>query len=186
MDLSTELSVSRQTVGIALVRLAQDGLVLNLPNRGASVRSVTVSEALSILRIREALEGTAASMASESATDGELAELREIVEKMESEEDLAGLKLFTELNARFHGLIIQAARNETLERLLASLNYSLVRYQYRTILVPGRRVLSLREHRLILHALEARDPEAAETAARSHVSRVRQTLAASADMLSRA
>ena len=68
MDLSAELGVSRQTVGIALVRLEQEGLVVTQPNRGASVRSVSVAEALRALRVREALEGVAASLAAQFVT----------------------------------------------------------------------------------------------------------------------
>src|SRR5437868_7188903 len=87
MDLSAELGVSRQTVGIALVRLQQEGMVVTRPNRGASVRSVSVAEALRALRIREALEGVAASLAAQFVTDEELAEMGELVAGMKPRAD---------------------------------------------------------------------------------------------------
>src|SRR5436190_1440024 len=82
MDLSAELGVSRQTIGIALVRLEQEGLVVTQPNRGASVRSVSVAEALRILRVREALEGVAASLAAQFVTPAELDEMDAVVKQM--------------------------------------------------------------------------------------------------------
>jgi DNA-binding GntR family transcriptional regulator len=183
MELSQALGVSRPTARQALVRLEQDGLVVIQPNRGASVRSITVPEALGTLRIREALDGLAASLAAESATPEELAELTAIVEEMGRLVDVNELPGYSALNGRLHALIVRAARDETLERMLGSLNYALIRYQYRTVLVPGRQDQSLREHQEIVRALVARDPVAAERAMRTHVSHVRETLSKAAQLL---
>jgi len=67
--------------------------------------------------------------------------------------------------------------------MLASLNYALVRYQYRTVLVPGRLKESLGEHQQIVAALRSHDPAAAEHAARRHVARIRDVLGHSAQLL---
>jgi DNA-binding GntR family transcriptional regulator len=183
MDLSAELGVSRQTVGIALVRLEQEGLVVTQPNRGASVRSVSIAEALRALRVREALEGVAASLAAECITDDELAEMDSVVKEMAVPHPPESLVRYSQLNARLHELIVRAARDETVDRMLASLNYALVRYQFRTVLVPGRLEKSLHEHQRIVEALRSRDPASAEQAARRHVARVRDVLELSAPLL---
>jgi len=184
MDLSTELGVSRQTVGIALVRLEQEGLVVAQPNRGASVRSVSVAEALRALRVREALEGVAASLAAEVVTTNELAAMDAVLAQMGSRRDSAALVEYSELNSKLHTLIVRAARDETVDRMLESLNYAVVRYQSRTVLVPGRLQHSLAEHAQIVEAVRAHDPAAAEYAARRHVARIRDVLAHSAQLLS--
>jgi DNA-binding GntR family transcriptional regulator len=183
MELSQVLGVSRPTARQALVRLEQEGLVVIQPNRGASVRSLTVPEALRTLRIREVLDGLAAALAAESATDEELAELQRIVEEMEEQVKANELLAYSRLNGQLHTAILRAARDETLYRMLASLNHALVRYQYRTILVPGRQDQSLREHQEIVRALVARDSAAAEQAMRVHVSHVRHTLSQAAQLL---
>jgi DNA-binding GntR family transcriptional regulator len=183
MDLSTELGVSRQTVGIALVRLEQEGLVVTQPNRGASVRSVSVAEALRALRVREALDGVAASLAAQFVTPDELADMDSLVVEMCAPDDSEALYKYSQLNTRLHEQILRAARDETLVRMLASLNYALVRYQFRTVLVPGRMAESAAEHKQIVEALRARDPAAAEHAARRHVARIRDVLAHSAQLL---
>jgi DNA-binding GntR family transcriptional regulator len=183
MELSQVLGVSRPTARQALVRLEQEGLVVIQPNRGASVRSFTVPEALRTLRIREVLDGLAASLAAESATEDELTEMQAIVAEMEKLVQANEMLGYSRLNGQLHTAILRAARDETLSRMLASLNHALVRYQYRTILVPGRQDQSLREHQEIVRALMARDPVAAEQAMRVHVSHVRQTLSQAAQLL---
>ena len=183
MDLSTELGVSRQTVGIALVRLEQEGLVVTQPNRGASVRSVSVAEALRALRVREALEGVAASLAAQFVTAEDLKEMDALLADMQQREGPQALVAYSEQNARLHALILRAARDETLDRMLASLNYALVRYQFRTVLVPGRVEESVAEHERIVAALQARDPARAEHTARRHVARIREVLEQSAQLL---
>jgi DNA-binding GntR family transcriptional regulator len=183
MELSQVLGVSRPTARQALVRLEQEGLVVIQPNRGASVRSLTVPEALRTLRIREVLDGLAASLAAESATEEELAEMQDIVTEMEKLAEASDLLGYSRLNGRLHTAILRAARDETLYRMLASLNHALVRYQYRTILVPGRQEQSLQEHKALVRAINARDSAAAEQAMRTHVSHVRQTLSQAAQLL---
>src|SRR5579871_6603078 len=183
MDLSADLGVSRQTVGIALVRLEQEGLVVTQPNRGASVRSVSIAEALRGLRVREALEGVAASLAAQFVTAEELEEMDRVLAAMTARTDSQMLVRYSQLNTQLHELILRAARDETVDRMLASLNYALVRYQYRTVLVPGRLEKSIAEHRRIVEALRAHDPAAAEHAARRHVARVRDVLEQSAQLL---
>jgi len=183
MDLSADLGVSRQTVGIALVRLEQEGLVVTQPNRGASVRSVGIAEALRALRVREALEGVAASLAAQFVTPEELEQMDAILGEMNANNDSEALVRYSQLNTQLHGWILAAARDETVDRMLASLNYALVRYQYRTVLVPGRMEESIAEHRRIVDAVRARDPAAAEQAARRHVARIRDVLAQSAQLL---
>lgn len=183
MDLSKDLGVSRPTIRMALVRLEQEGLVVSRPNRGASVRSMKLPEALSTLRVREVLEGLTATLAAESATRAELDEMAAIIKKMERLQAPNELAEYSAQNAKLHALILRAARDENLERLVSSLNHALVRYQYRTVLVPGRRDQSLEEHRAIVCALKKRDAVAAEQAMRTHVSHVRDTLSQSATLL---
>lgn len=51
-----------------------------------------------------------------------------------------------------------------------------VRFQYRTILVPGRPERSHQEHRNIVQAIVNHDPERAEAAMRLHLSHVAEAL----------
>src|SRR5690348_5733167 len=114
MELSQELGVSRQTVGLALVRLEQEGLVITQPNRGATVRGFTMPEALRSMRIREALEGVTAALAAENATDAELHEMSSTVQEMYALSEPDELQRYSALCNRLHALILTPARDDTL------------------------------------------------------------------------
>jgi DNA-binding GntR family transcriptional regulator len=182
-ELARAVGVSRPTVRAILIRLEQDGLVVMEPNRGASVRSFDISEAIRTMRLREVLEGLTASLAAEQATPDELDGMAQTVDEMRDVATAGDLLGYSSLNAQFHRLVVQAARDDLVERLLLSLNHALIRYQYRTVLVPGRKDESLEEHRRILDRLRARDCQGAEHAMRAHIGQVRTTLERSSELL---
>ncbi|WP_433296397.1 GntR family transcriptional regulator [Actinoplanes sp. CA-030573] len=175
-DLAQRLEVSRAIVRTALVRLGQDGVVILTPHRGARVRVVTDAEAVEILQARAVLEALTASEAAKRATAKEIAGIRRILAGMSRRLDEGDLLGYSEGNAALHAAIIQAARHETAARLITGLRAQLVRFQFRTILVPGRAPHSLAEHTAIVSAIAARDPAAAEKAMREHLGHVSDAL----------
>lgn len=181
VDVAERLGVSRTTLRAVLVRLAQQGLVEVEANRGARVRSFSLDEALFVLEARGALEGVAAARAARGATDAEIEEMTALLDQMSDAVAAEDLPHYSLLNGRFHAALLASARNPELKRLLESLNFPLIRYQFRTILAPGRKLTSLDEHRRILGCVARHDPEGAELAARAHVASVRATLERSRD-----
>lgn len=181
-DLSRYLGVSRPTVRSVLIRLEKDGLVVTEPNRGSRVRSFSMEEASTTLRLREVLEGLAARLAAEKATDEDLAHLRSLIGKMEEALTSDDLSAYPQLNVQFHQSVLAIADDKQLEQLLTSLNYSLIRYQFRSMFVPGRTVASINEHQEIVHRLAIKDGDGAEQVARFHVAQVRAALARTAKL----
>lgn len=175
-DVTQALGVSRTTLRAALIRLQQEGVVEIEVNRGARVRAFSLDEAIEILLVREVLEGLAAVLAVQRIADEDIAALRCVVVEMQDALATDDIRRYGALNHRFHRIILAAADNEIVSRFLGSLQYPLIRYQFGSILVPGRRDASLSEHREILAALEARDPERLERAARLHVANVREAV----------
>jgi DNA-binding GntR family transcriptional regulator len=171
-DLIPMLHASRSAVRTALVRLVQEGLVEHEPHRGAKVRLVDEHEAAEILESRMVLEGLAARYAAQNATKAQVAELREILKGMQSSLEAGDLVGASELNARLHALLLEIAGHRTVSRLVAMLNPQTVRFQFRTILVPGRAEQSFREHRAIVEAVAGGDADAAEQAVRDHLAHV--------------
>jgi DNA-binding GntR family transcriptional regulator len=175
-ELSKALGISRNTLRAVLVRLEQEGLVQIEANRGARVRSFTVEEAIQILLVREVLEGLAASLAAQKASRAQVQHLQGIVEEMRRALAEGDALRYTSLNDQFHRAILEAAGHDLIRRLVPGLNFALIRYQFRTVLVPGRSDVSLAEHRQILTCIERGNAEGAEQATRHHVSQVRKTL----------
>jgi DNA-binding GntR family transcriptional regulator len=172
-EVTQALGVSRTTLRAALIRLHEEGLVEIEVNRGARVRAFSLDEAAQILLVREVLEGLAAVIAIEKMTAEDLATLRDVVVEMEDALSTDDVMRYAALNGRFHKIILDAADHEIVTRFLGSLQYPLIRYQFGSILVPGRRDASLAEHQAILAALERKDAVELERVARLHVSNVR-------------
>lgn len=175
-DLSRDLAVGRAAIRTALVRLEQDGLVVRERNRGARVRRVREAEAVEILEARAALEGLAARCAAERATPDEVAELRALSVRMRERHGAGDLLGMSELNSELHTRVLEISRHTTAARLCAGLSSQLVRYQYRTVLLPGRADRSLAEHEELVGAIAAGDADASESAMRRHLSHVADAL----------
>jgi DNA-binding GntR family transcriptional regulator len=175
-NVSKMLSAGRTAVRAALVRLDQEGLVTREHNRGARVRLVSDQEALQIEEVRAALERLLARQAAAKATASDIRELRHVLVDMRKRLSSGDSIGYSELNPKFHQLIWAAARNTTAGRLVGTLKSQSLRFQYQTMLRPGRPQRSLREHELVFSAIVAHDPEAADAAMRDHLEEVIETL----------
>jgi len=180
-ELSETFGLSRAAVRTALVRLEQDGLVSHERHRGAKVRLVTEHEAVEILEARAALESLAVRGAAENATKADVAELRGLLAEMKTLLKAGDLLRVSDVNARLHRRLLEISRNQTAIRLTQTLNSQLVRFQFRTILAPGRAPQSLAEHSAVVDAVAAHDADAAEQAMRAHLLHVVETVRASAE-----
>jgi DNA-binding GntR family transcriptional regulator len=178
-DMSSEFRMPRAAVRTALVRLEHEGLVERKPHRGARVRHVPESEAVEILEARAALEGLAARQAASNVTPAGAGELRDIIGRQRAALDRQDLLGASDVNAELHAKIVELSGHATAQRLIRALNSQLVRFQFKTILIPGRPSQSIEEHGAIVEALTAGKPEQAERAMRRHLNNVAQALHAS-------
>lgn len=163
-----ELGVSQGPVREALRDLEQLGCVVHEPNRGCSVRAFSLEELLEAFPVRAALEALAARLAAERITKAELAELRQLLERMRRAAGRGDAHDQSQANASFHATIVRAARNVTLERQWQMLEpYSRT---YLTVSRPGIDLEHLSDRHLpILEALERHDPTAAANAMHEHL-----------------
>ena len=175
-DVSRVLGVGRSAVRTALARLEHEGLIVHERHRGARVRLVYAREAVEILEARAVLEGLAARQAALRATPADADELRRILGEMRRRLDAGDLLAASDENAVLHRRLLEISAHATAERLIATLKSQLVRFQYRTIMVPGRSECSFGEHVAIVDAVVAGDPDAAEAAMRAHLSHVAEAL----------
>jgi DNA-binding GntR family transcriptional regulator len=175
-DIARSMGVSRTIVRAALARLEHEGLIEHERHRGARVRLVELDEAVEILEARTVLEGLVARIAAQRVTRGEVKELRAILADMNRHRKAGDLLGVSEHNARFHRRLIQISDHRTASRLIGALNFQLVRYQYRTILLPGRSERSAAEHAEIIAAVARHASDAAESAMREHLSQVTNAL----------
>jgi DNA-binding GntR family transcriptional regulator len=175
-NLAREFGLGRSAVRTALARLEQDGLVEREPHRGARVRLIDEREAVEILEARAVLEGLAARHAAQNATAADVKRLRQILKEMRRLLNSGDLLRASDENAVLHRTLLEIADHPTVMRLISMLKSQLVRFQYRTIMLPGRTERSFEEHSAIIDAVAAGDPDAAEKAMRRHLSHVAEAL----------
>lgn len=181
VELSSRLGISRGSLREAMRRLEERGLMVRTPRRGVRVASVSNSDLLEILDMREVLEGMACRLATERMSDAELGRLEaKLREHAETPELATGQAYFQSAGDQdIHFLIAKGSGNERLARLLCDELYFLMRiYRFRSSERPGRAHLALDEHRAILEAMQSRDPDRAEQAMRRHIRRSRQNIEA--------
>jgi DNA-binding GntR family transcriptional regulator len=178
MDLAQSLGAGRAAIRTALARLEHEGLVQRERYRGARVRLVSEAEALEILEARASLESWAMRHAALNATTEEIAGLRALLDELAHRLEGGDLLGYSDINAQLHQQLLRIANHATISRLLEMLKSQNVRFQYRTILVPGRPQQSHREHAAIVEAVAAHDPDRAEEAMRTHLSHVADALKA--------
>ncbi|MEV5357006.1 GntR family transcriptional regulator [Streptomyces sp. NPDC086081] len=177
-ELAESYGVTRASVRAALLDLTSEGLVERIRNRGSRVRVVTVEEAVEITECRMVLEGLCAGKAAIEATDAQLDELADLGKAMSRAVTDGDPVTYSELNHDLHALIRDASGQHTAVGLLERLNAQLVRHRFQLALRPGRPQQSLSEHLAVIEAIRARDPQAAETAVRAHLSSVIDALRA--------
>lgn len=170
------LGAGRTAVRAALVRLDQEGLVVHERNRGARVRLIDGREALEIEEVRAALEGMLAARAATRVTTADLGELDSMTAEMRERVAHGDALGYSELNARFHRRIWEAADHRTAMRIVDGLKSQSIRFQFQTALRPGRAERSLHEHEAIVDALRRGDAAGAESAMRKHLAEVLDTL----------
>lgn len=168
-SLASELGVSRTPVREALSRLEQEGLVQTIPRRGAFVVRKSKAEILEMIYVWAALEGMAARLATQNASDEEIRELHKFVDSYsDSTETRAQIDEYSETNIKFHQNIIRLSKSKLLIDLTENLFIHMKSIRARTIKERDRASQSIIDHARIIEALEKRETELAEKLVRDH------------------
>jgi DNA-binding GntR family transcriptional regulator len=174
--LSARLGISRTPIRAAIARLTQEGLVVNLPYRGAFVRQFTAEEIDGLFTARAVLEALAARTAAARLTDEQLAAIRSLLEECEAALDEGDLAAFGQADARFHRALADASGNVTLVEVLESLRLRVQVLRDLANNEPGLRERTAKERVWIMDALERRDGESAAHLLEAHINSVRETV----------
>ncbi|MFW2333634.1 GntR family transcriptional regulator [Ilumatobacter sp.] len=169
VPLSQHYACGRAAVRSALVELTTEGLVEREANRGATVRRISITEAIQITEARAALEGVIAAHAARNATDDERTELHEIIDDMRVAVGDDRAHDYSGLNARFHRRLREMSGHTVAAQLVANLRNRASHHQYRLALMPGRPNESLEQHAAIADAVSAGDESAAAAAMDAHL-----------------
>ena len=182
--LAASLGVSRGPLREAIRRLEGRKLVERTPNIGVRIAKLSLEDLSDLLVVREALEGMACALATRNMTDEEVAELERLLDGHGAQRQVrSGKGYYQEAkDFDFHFRLITASRNDRLVQMLSGDLYDLLRvYRYKSSTLSGRATRAYEEHRAILAAIKARDPQVAEARMREHIRNARLHVEAQLD-----
>lgn len=175
--ISKVLGISRTPVREALQMLSQEGLVEILPGRGVTVAARSFRQILDVLHIRSILEPDLTRQAAEKMSKEQLKNLWDALQRMEkaaAEKDRPGWSI---ADTAWHDILSEACPNQLLGELVLQLRNRVHRY---ASIDHKLRIRQLRngtaEHRVIVEAIAAGDPEAASLAMLDHLDSLRKNL----------
>lgn len=176
-DIAGDLNVSRGPVREAFRALESAGLVRTEKNRGVFVRQVSVAEADEIYEVRAGLDELIGRLLAERVQPGQLAELRELLKKMQQAARARSVEDYYPLNVRFHERLAEFTGNRTLLAAYRRLVNELHLYRRATLARgPDSFPISTREHAEIVEALARRDADRAGTLLYEHAMESRDRL----------
>lgn len=128
-----ELKISRTPVREALIQLATEGYLENLPRRGFIVCGVDEKKARELYMIIGRLDGLAAALALDYLTPKEINMMKILITSMDQAIDNKETDIYYKLQLEFHNVYINLCRNENLMRLLNQLRKNFIRQSYADI-----------------------------------------------------
>jgi DNA-binding GntR family transcriptional regulator len=178
VKLAEELKISRTPLREALKVLTAEGLVRHEPRRGCFVNEVTEQDLDEIFPVIALLEGRCAFEAAQHATDADIEALEDLHQKLSRHAKARRINDYYATNFAIHEAIIALAGNRWLAGVISDLRKILKLARLQQLHAPGRLEQSLSEHLAVFAALKARDPEGADAAMRTHLTRQRDALRA--------
>jgi DNA-binding GntR family transcriptional regulator len=176
-DLASEFGVSRARVREAFGALESRGLIRRIPNRGAEVARLDLSQMFEIYEVREMLEGLCVRRAVQNTRPGDWRDLvilfdrpmERHVKNGEFEDYIAKLEVLRRRT-------MEAAANRVLAEMLDSINDKTREIMRRIIILPGRAAEGLKQHRAVLAAMHKGNAALAEKLKRENIRSSRKFL----------
>ena len=167
--IAEQIGISRTPVREAIRELAAEGFVTLSPNQGVVVRSVSAENIREVLQIHSVLEGLAARLSCEVIDEENLKELENYVNKMEKLTNKKDPLAYSEVDLKFHELIVNNCGNKRLIQMRKNISDQAQRYRISSLRTRGRLKESLKEHQKILEAFKTKDPKKADVISQKHI-----------------
>lgn len=175
-ELSLQLGVSRTPVREALIRLADEGLIDILPQRGSFVAPIRLRDVEEAQFIRETLERAVVRRLANDCRPEILAELKSNLAQQEMAVARRDLDAFLELDEAFHKTFCDGAGLPRSWRVIQTVKLQMDRVRYFSLPEPGHLNSLLTQHRGILDAIEAGDAAGSEASLTTHLQEVLRTV----------
>jgi DNA-binding GntR family transcriptional regulator len=175
-ELALRLAVSRTPIREALVRLRDDRLVEIVPQLGTYVTRISRSSVADAQFVRESLECAAVRRAAEVAGDDDIAVLAALVRRQEETRDAQDFDRFYVFDDELHRAMCELSGHGIAWTLSQRAGGHLNRVRRLSLPLPTYIGEMIEEHRAVVEAIAAHDPDAAEEALRHHLRMVLASL----------
>ncbi len=160
---------SRTSVREALRQLETEGLVTTIRNKGPVVTSIDPQQARSIYQVRAALEGLAAGLFAENATDEQVARFAVSVDQVKTAYKSGDLDQILEAKNALYDILLEGCGNDIVASVLRMMHDRINLLRRVSLGQASRLGKSATEIGTILKAIKARDAAAASAASIRHV-----------------
>lgn len=168
-ELTRKLKVSPTPIKEALIALEKEGLVENIPRRGAFVATLTLKDIEEIYNLKEVLEGLCGREAIEKIADSDINRLNSILSDAERFAKSNDILNYEETDKLFHKTLREITGDKRLNYFLSILDAQ-IRLALSVInSLHGRVEASLQEHKKILSSLEKRNIQNVEFYSKEHM-----------------
>ncbi len=162
-------SVSKLFTWTAVMQLLeQEGFLRTVPRRGVYILRKTKREIVEMIHMWAALESMAARLATQRATDEEIARLRHMFDNFRDATPAEHIDEYSDANIAFHQAIIRLSGSHLMGKTIENLFLHVRAIRRLTISQSDRASRSIVDHMHIIEALEKRDTELAERLVRQH------------------
>ena len=157
----------------ALNRLVGENIIIQIPRKGFFVREISIQELCDIFAIRAGVEGIAARLCCESASDDEINELSSMFSKFALPLDDNQVKAYRNVDTLFHKKIVQYANNSYISATVKLTEFQ-AKSNTKGLVRPPE--LTFPEHQRIAQALSNRDGNKAQEEMTNHLLASRSNL----------
>jgi DNA-binding GntR family transcriptional regulator len=169
--LTARFGVSRFPVAEALNRLKAEGLVDIKPQSGSTVSLIRLADAHENMFLRRALEAESVARLASRQNPLLLADLDRSLRYQKAAMEADDRAGFHDLDLAFHDMLIAAVGYRRVRMIVESARLMLDRAR-RLLISPRRHADTFVEHRAIVEAIRAGDPDAARMAMAAHIDSV--------------
>lgn len=169
-----QCDVSRTPAREALIRLAQEELIVVFPQEGSFVAPISLKKVIEASFIREALEVSILKMASQVWTRADTDAAHDILERQRVHAERGDNAAFYREDQGFHHYFATVAGAEAMSTVINDTATHLIRIRKLTHPEEGRMQQALQDHELILQHVSSGAIELATQAVTQHLSRVFQ------------
>jgi DNA-binding GntR family transcriptional regulator len=175
-DIADRLNVSRQPVREAFIKLADDGLVRVVPQRGTFVMKISTDAVTNARFVREAVECAIAREAAVRITPADAVALKDVIAEQRRAEKAGDGGAFFALDEEFHRSLAGASGCAYAWKVIEAAKAQMDRVRFLSVpeATPMRRLIV--QHQRILDGVAAGDGDAAAAAMQTHLREILSSL----------